>query len=157
MSRSWLLYLDDLIESAEKIERFVAGRTVATFKSDEAILDAVLFNLQVIGEAVKQMPEEARSAMPEVRGGKSPRIKRLSEYVGESCCDHLAGLPELVLLMDESHRYRASAGLGPSTSPRRAISSTTRWARRRRRSPLAGVGMRLSTPKATEESRGVMY
>jgi type III restriction enzyme len=47
----------------------------------------------------------------EVRGGKSPRIKRLSEYIGESYFDYLAGLPNLVLLMDESHRYRASAGV----------------------------------------------
>jgi len=47
----------------------------------------------------------------EVRGGRSPRIKRLSEYIGESYFDHLAGLPDLVLLMDESHRYRASAGV----------------------------------------------
>ncbi|CAN5782113.1 hypothetical protein BH20ACI3_BH20ACI3_16650 [soil metagenome] len=42
----------------------------------------------------------------EVRGGKSPRIKRLSEYIGESYFDYLAGLPDLVLIMDESHRYR---------------------------------------------------
>ena len=47
----------------------------------------------------------------EVRGGQSPRIKRLSEYIGESYFDYLAGLPDLVLLMDESHRYRASAGV----------------------------------------------
>jgi len=47
----------------------------------------------------------------EVRGGKSPRIKRLSEYIGESYFDYLAGLPDLVLLMDESHRYRAGAGI----------------------------------------------
>jgi len=47
----------------------------------------------------------------EVRGGRSPRIKRLSEYIGESYFAYLAGLPDLVLLMDESHRYRASAGL----------------------------------------------
>lgn len=47
----------------------------------------------------------------EVRGGKSPRIKRLSEYIGESYFDYLAALPDLVLLMDESHRYRASAGV----------------------------------------------
>ena len=47
----------------------------------------------------------------EVRGGRAPRIKRLSEYIGESYFDYLAGLPDLVLLMDESHRYRASAGL----------------------------------------------
>lgn len=46
----------------------------------------------------------------EVRGGRSPRIKRLSEYIGESYFEYLANLPDLVLLMDESHRYRASAG-----------------------------------------------
>ena len=47
----------------------------------------------------------------EVRGGRAPRIKRLSEYIGESYFDYLAGLSDLVLLMDESHRYRASAGV----------------------------------------------
>jgi len=47
----------------------------------------------------------------EVRGGRSPRIKRLSEYIGESYFDYLAGLPDLVLIMDESHRYRASSGV----------------------------------------------
>ena len=47
----------------------------------------------------------------EVRGRKAPRIKRLSEYIGQSYFEYLAGLPDLVLLMDESHRYRASAGL----------------------------------------------
>jgi type III restriction enzyme len=46
----------------------------------------------------------------EVRGGKAPRIKRLSEYIGESYFAYLANLPDLVLIMDESHRYRASAG-----------------------------------------------
>ncbi|MGQ0555014.1 MAG: DEAD/DEAH box helicase [Nitrospiraceae bacterium] len=47
----------------------------------------------------------------EVRGGKAPRIKRLSEYIGQSYFEYLAGLEDLVLLMDESHRYRASAGV----------------------------------------------
>lgn len=47
----------------------------------------------------------------EMRGGKAPLIKRLSEYIGQSYFDYLAGLPDLVLLMDESHRYRASAGV----------------------------------------------
>lgn len=47
----------------------------------------------------------------EVRGGKSPRIKRLSEYIGDSYFDYLSKLDDLVLLMDESHRYRASAGV----------------------------------------------
>jgi len=47
----------------------------------------------------------------EVRGGSSPRIKRLSEYIGQSYFDYLAGLDDLVMLMDESHRYRATAGV----------------------------------------------
>lgn len=47
----------------------------------------------------------------EVRGGKQPRIKRLSEYVGQIYFEYLANLQDLVLLMDESHRYRATAGV----------------------------------------------
>ncbi len=47
----------------------------------------------------------------EVRGGKAPRIKRLYEYIGESYFEYLANLDDLVLIMDESHRYRASAGM----------------------------------------------
>ena len=46
-----------------------------------------------------------------MRGGRAPRIKRLSEYIGESYFEYLANLPDLVLIMDESHRYRASAGV----------------------------------------------
>lgn len=47
----------------------------------------------------------------EVRGGNAPRIKRLSEYIGDSYFSYLSKLDDLVLLMDESHRYRASAGV----------------------------------------------
>jgi type III restriction enzyme len=47
----------------------------------------------------------------EMRGGKEPRIKRMKEVLGESYFSHLANLNDLVLIMDESHRYRASAGI----------------------------------------------
>ncbi len=46
MSRDWLLYLDDLIDSAEKIERFLKGRSLDAFTADELLFDAVLFNLE---------------------------------------------------------------------------------------------------------------
>lgn len=39
------------------------------------------------------------------------RMRHLSEYIGESYFEYLSRLPDLVMLMDESHRYRASAGL----------------------------------------------
>ncbi len=77
MSRSWLLYLDDLIESAEKIGRLVAGRTFSTFTSDEAVFDAVLFNLQVIGEAIKRLPDDAREAMPGASGSAPAKLRDL--------------------------------------------------------------------------------
>ena len=72
----------------------------------------------------------------EVRGGKSPRIKRLSEYLGDSYFNYLAELPDLVLLMDESHRYRASAGV-------RAINELK---------PL--FGLELTATPFVESSRG---
>src|SRR5690606_14459754 len=45
------------------------------------------------------------------QGGISlpPRIKRLSEYLGKSYWDYLSGLKDLVILMDEAHRYHADA------------------------------------------------
>lgn len=41
--------------------------------------------------------------------GKAPKIKRLSEYLGQSYWDYLTGLEDLVILMDEAHRYHADA------------------------------------------------
>lgn len=45
------------------------------------------------------------------QGGVSlaPRIKRLSEYLGQSYWEYLSGLKDLVILMDEAHRYHADA------------------------------------------------
>ncbi|NLT52255.1 MAG: DEAD/DEAH box helicase family protein [Ignavibacteria bacterium] len=47
----------------------------------------------------------------ETRSGNVPRIKRLSEYLGESYFEYLTNLDDLVLLMDESHHYRADRGM----------------------------------------------
>ena len=47
----------------------------------------------------------------EVRGGKEPQVKRLWEYIGQSYFDYLANLDDLVVLMDESHHYRADRGM----------------------------------------------
>jgi uncharacterized protein with HEPN domain len=77
VSRDWLLYLDDLIDSAEKIGRFMAGLSFDAFTADEAIFDAVLFNLQVIGEAVKRLPADARAAMPEAESAGPARLRDL--------------------------------------------------------------------------------
>ena len=77
MSRSWLLYLDDLIASAQKIGRLTAGYTIEQFVADEAAFDAVLFNLQVIGEAIKKLPSEVRALLPEADRRGPARLRDL--------------------------------------------------------------------------------
>jgi len=47
----------------------------------------------------------------EMRKDNLPLIKRLSEYIGQSYFDYLAGCEDLVILMDESHHYRADRGM----------------------------------------------
>lgn len=47
----------------------------------------------------------------ETRGDKAPRMKKLSEVLGVSYFQYLMEQPDLVLLMDESHRYRAERGM----------------------------------------------
>jgi type III restriction enzyme len=65
---------------------------------------------QMFGETVRINIFNISKINSEVRGGREPRIKRLSEYLGESYFNYLAELPDLVLLMDESHHYRADSG-----------------------------------------------
>lgn len=45
------------------------------------------------------------------KGGQTiaPRMRRISEYLGESYYGYLSNLPDLVILMDEAHRYHADA------------------------------------------------
>ncbi|CCQ98167.1 conserved hypothetical protein [[Clostridium] ultunense Esp] len=47
----------------------------------------------------------------ETRNGREPRMKRLNEVLGDSYFNYLVELPDLVLLMDESHHYRADRGM----------------------------------------------
>lgn len=77
MSRSWLLFLDDLIASAEKIARLVGGRDAAALAADEAAFDAVLFNLQVIGECIKRLPDDVRASLPAQHRSGPARLRDL--------------------------------------------------------------------------------
>lgn len=77
MSRDWLLYLDDLIASAEKIGRLTSGRDLVALHADEAAFDAVQFNLQVIGEAIKRLPAEQLQQLPEEHRRGPARLRDL--------------------------------------------------------------------------------
>jgi uncharacterized protein with HEPN domain len=54
--------LDDIQMSLAKISRYVAGMDRTAFLADEKTVDAVVRNLEVIGEAVKQLPDDFKSA-----------------------------------------------------------------------------------------------
>ena len=60
MSRDPILCLEDIETSCTKILKHTKGLERASFSSDEIRFDGVLFNLQVIGEAVKNLPDELR-------------------------------------------------------------------------------------------------
>ena len=66
MSRSWELFLRDMIESARKIVRFTTGATLETFVANVVAYDAVLYNLQILGEAAKKIPDPIRQQHPEI-------------------------------------------------------------------------------------------
>jgi len=87
-----LIVTGDNYESGVGV-RFEAGRSSDLFGSDVHIN---IFNVDKINK--EESPR-----------GK-PRMKRLQETIGESYYAYLSRLDDLVLLMDESHRYRASAG-----------------------------------------------
>ncbi len=70
MPRDSRVYLEDILEAIEAIRDYTAGVSRESFGQDRKTVDAVLRNLEVIGEAVKRLPDEVRAAKPEVEWQK---------------------------------------------------------------------------------------
>jgi len=117
-----------LIVNAENYEEGRGVRGTDLFGREGVIIN--IFNVSKINS--------------EARGGAAPRIKRLQEYIGDSYFAYLSELDDLVLLMDEAHRYRGSAGA-------RAIEELR---------PILGLEV-TATPKSvgakSQEFRNVVY
>ena len=60
------LYIEDVRDSIAKIEKYTMGLDFNTFVKDEKTIDAVVRNLSIIGEAVKNFPDELKSKYPQV-------------------------------------------------------------------------------------------
>jgi uncharacterized protein with HEPN domain len=65
-SREWRFYLQDMIGFASKVLAYTAGLSKAGFIADSRTYDAALRNLELIGEAARNIPGEVRSAHPEI-------------------------------------------------------------------------------------------
>ena len=66
MPRDHKVYLEDILEAAEKIERYLYEISFQEFAGDSMRVDAVLRNLEVIGEAAKNIPLPMRDRQPAV-------------------------------------------------------------------------------------------
>ena len=66
MPRDYKAYLEDIVQAAQKINRYISGLSLQTFSSDEKTIDAVVRNLEVIGEAVRNIPVDIRERYPEI-------------------------------------------------------------------------------------------
>ncbi len=84
MPRDYEVYLEDILQAITKIRQYTAGLSPAAFAGDAKTVDAVVRNLEVIGEAAKTIPEALRSQHPEVDWKRLVGLRNIliHEYFG---------------------------------------------------------------------------
>jgi uncharacterized protein with HEPN domain len=84
MKREYEDYLRDMLENAEKALSFVQGMDYDGFYTDDKAVYAVIRALEIIGEAARQIPEDARKANPKIQWREiaAMRNKLTHEYFG---------------------------------------------------------------------------
>ena len=70
MPRKHKAFLNDILNAIQKIERYSRGLTFESFSKNELMQDAIVRNLEIIGEAVKNIPQNIRDMMPEIEWKK---------------------------------------------------------------------------------------
>lgn len=78
------LLIEDMLGAIQKIGRYTAGMDQESFLQDEKTLDAVARNLEILGEAAKQLPEDFLAQYPNVpwRQIAGLRNRIIHEYFG---------------------------------------------------------------------------
>lgn len=78
------LYLDDIIIAIESIQEYTKGFSLVSFEKDKKTIDAVVRNLEIIGEAANNIPSELKIKYPNLpwKDMISMRNKVLHEYFG---------------------------------------------------------------------------
>jgi len=75
MSRDWALYLEDILISCRKIQQYTRGMDPVQFQADGKTYDAVLRNLEIIGEAAKNIPFPVQALIPEIEWRKPAGLR----------------------------------------------------------------------------------
>lgn len=78
------LYFSDIIHSIRKIEKYTQNLSFNDFSKNSLIIDAVVRNLSIIGEAVNNIPIDIRIKYPEIPWTEiiGMRNKIIHEYFG---------------------------------------------------------------------------
>ena len=86
MYRDWKVYIEDIITAIEKIERYTCAQNQELFLSNEEKQDAVIRNLEVIGEAARVVPDEIKEKTEEIEWHKIIALRNIliHEYFGVS-------------------------------------------------------------------------
>jgi len=66
MKRDSKLYIKDILESINAIEKFVRGMSFNEFAKDDKTSSAVIRKFEIIGEATKNVPEEVKKKFPNI-------------------------------------------------------------------------------------------
>ena len=61
MKRDFTLFLEDILESIERIEEYIQGIDLTTFNKDIKTQDAISRRIEIIGEAIKNIPPAYRN------------------------------------------------------------------------------------------------
>ncbi len=77
MSREWRLYVADMRERCARIAEYTDGLSREEFEKSRLVYDATLRNLELIGEAARHVPEEARARSPDIPWRRVVAVRNL--------------------------------------------------------------------------------
>jgi len=82
--KTYRVYLDDISTSVERIKAYTKNLSKEDFSKDQKTIDAVVRNIEILGEAARNIPEDFKEEYPKVPWSKmiSMRNKVIHEYSG---------------------------------------------------------------------------
>ncbi len=81
MPRDASVYLRDILEAISRIRAYTSGMDRETSERDPRTVDAVLYNLEILGEATKRVPVQVRQRAPEIEWRKMTGMRDIIAHV----------------------------------------------------------------------------